>query len=751
MKKGILLLLVFCLTIPGFSQYRGTDERPKVGVVLSGGGAKGLAHIGALKVIDEAGVKVDYIGGTSMGAIIGALYASGYSAVELESMFMETNFPELIQDDFPRGAKSFYEKDDTERYALTIPFNEFKIAFPQALSGGQKIYNELVKLLYHVKDIEDFSELPIPFLCIATNIETGEEILLEQGFLPEAIMASGTFPSLFEPSEVDGQILIDGGVLNNYPVEEVRSMGADIMIGVDVQHGLRERESLGSASEILLQINNFRTVRDMSTKSAMTDIYIKPNMDDFTVIDFDQKETIINKGKEAALIQTEALKQLAGSQGNIPNTRSPVAVSDSLVINRLIIEGDLGYSRGFIKGKLRFDLGEKIGFDEFQQGIGNLAATGNFKAIRYALSTNGLGEDLVLKLREEPNRTFLRVGAHYDQLYQSAAMINLTKKQFLADDDTASFDMILGDNVRYNMEYYIDKGRYWSIGVNSRLNNFSKDIELDVIQSNFTVLDDPNINRITLDVDDVTNQFYLQTDFKEEFALRLGVEHKFLKYGSETINDMGSLLNDPQQADPAVFEKSHYYSTFGQLVLDTYDDKYYPSRGLRFNGDFHLYLFSSDFNNNFKEFSIGKAEIGAAFPILDNLTLVVETEGGFKLGSSEVSSFDFILGGYGAKLINNFIPFYGYDFLSLPGNSYVKAIARFDLEIAPKNHLMLAGNFANVEDDLFRTGEWFTEPDYTGYGIGYGLETFMGPLEVFYTWTPQSSDGNFFFSIGYWF
>ncbi len=375
MKKGILLLLA------------------------SGGGAKGLAHIGALKVIDAAGIKIDYIGGTSMGAIIGALYASGYSAVELDSMFTETNFPELIQDDFPRGAKSFYEKDDTERYALTIPFNNFKIAFPQALSGGQMIYNELVKLLYHVKDIADFSELPIPFLCIATNIETGEEILLDKGFLPEAIMASGTFPSLFEPSEVDGQILIDGGVLNNYPVEEVRAMGADIMIGVDVQHGLRARESLESASDILLQINNFRTVKDMSTKTAMTDIYIKPNMDDFTVIDFDLKETIINKGLEAAQIQSEALKQLAGAQGNIPKTHIPVSVSDSLVINRLIIEGDLGYSRGFIKGKLRFDLGEMIGFDEFQQGMGNLAATGNFKAIRYQLSSNGLGEDIVPERR----------------------------------------------------------------------------------------------------------------------------------------------------------------------------------------------------------------------------------------------------------------------------------------------------------------------------------------------------------------
>ena len=753
MKKGILTLLIFCLILPMSAQMRPAEDRPRVGVVLSGGGAKGMAHIGALKIIEDAGVKVDYIGGTSMGAIVGALYASGYTANELDSMFMRTNFPELIQDNFPRGAKSFYDKEDTERYALTLPFNDLKITIPQAISGGQKIYGELVKLLYHVRDVDDFSELPIPFVCVATNIETGEKILLDEGYLPEAIMASGTLPSLFEPAELNGAILIDGGVLNNYPIDEVRALGADIIIGIDVQHGLRERDELESATDILLQINNFRTVKDMVNKSAETDIYIRPDMQEFTVIDFDRKEEIIQRGEEAAESEVEALEELALDQGNLKNDLPLVPQWDSLSVDRLVDEGDHGYSRGFIKGKLRFEMNEKIAFEEFQQNMGNLAATGNFRAIRYKLVSNGTGNDLILQLRENPNTTFLRVGAHYDQLYKSAAMINITKKRLLSHDDTASFDFILGDNVRYNMEYYIDKGSYWSIGINSRLNDFGKDIDYNVIQSNFDVPDDPNINTIELDVDDITNQFYVQTNLREEFALRLGVEHKYLKYSSETINEMTDIPEFvPQEpVEDFVFENSHYYSTFGQLVLDTYDDRYYPTRGLYFNGDFHLYLFSSDFNDNFREFSIAKARMGTAFPILDNLSMLLETEGGFKLGSSSVSSFDFVLGGYGAKLINNFVPFFGYDFLSLPGNSYVKAFARIDLEIAPKNHVMLVGNYANVDDDIFRTGEWFTEPDFTGYAIGYGIESFLGPLEVFYSWTPQNSDGTFFFSIGYWF
>jgi NTE family protein len=151
------------MALPVNAQQQESPASPKVGLVLSGGGAKGLAHIGVLKVIEEAGVRIDYIGGTSMGAIVGALYASGYSAKSLDSIFRATDFSNLIQDNLPRDAKTFYEKEDSERYALTLPFEKFKITFPPAISSGQNIYNELVRFLYHVKDVNEFSKMPIPF------------------------------------------------------------------------------------------------------------------------------------------------------------------------------------------------------------------------------------------------------------------------------------------------------------------------------------------------------------------------------------------------------------------------------------------------------------------------------------------------------------------------------------------------------------------------------------------------------------
>ncbi|MEP2238213.1 MAG: patatin-like phospholipase family protein [Maribacter sp.] len=736
------------------AQNIGEQNKPKIGLVLSGGGAKGMAHIGALKVIEEAGVKIDYIGGSSMGAIVGALYAAGYTANELDSLFKVTNIGSLIQDNLPRSAKTFYEKEDSERYALTLPFKNFKVTVPPAISGGQNIYNEFVRLLYHVKDINDFNKLPTPFVCIATDIETGKQVILNSGYLPEAILASGTLPSLFEPTVINDRVLIDGGVVNNYPIDEVRAMGADIIIGVDVQHDLSDRDALLSATEILLQINNYRTVADMEVKSKKTDIYIKPHIEEYSVIDFNRLDEIVKTGEVAANLKKEELKELATDYRKSENSISIIGADDKLTINRLLIDGNTNHTRGYVKGKLRFSLDEPTNFERLQQGISNLSATGNFRTIKYKLldNMNG-GEDLILPLDETKNTSFLRLGAHFDDLYKSAALINITKKRILSKDDVASFDFILGDNIRYNFEYYLDKGTYWSFGINSRFSDFEQEIDFELIEGNFEVGTGTALNRINLNVSDFTNQLYIQTVVKEEFAFTLGGEFKHLQYSTRTFGDTPDVTTPGTTSSNGrtYFERSNYISAFGSLKLDTYDDKYFPSRGLYFDGDMHYYVLSSDFNNNFKDFSVSKARIGMAMPIINKLSINIETEGGFKLGTSNVTSFDFLLGGYGTDFINNFVPFVGYDFISLPGNSFVKAYARLDYEFVQKNHVLFSANFANVDDDLFRTGDWFKAPAYSGYGIGYGLESFLGPVNLMYSWTPEIDKSQFFVSIGYWF
>jgi len=737
-----LAFLFFSFTLIGFSQEK---EEPKIGLVLSGGGAKGLAHIGVLKVLEEEGVRIDYIGGTSMGAIIGGLYASGYSARELDSIFNGTNFDILIQDNLPRRAKTFYEKEDAEKYAITLPFDNFDISFPTGLFKGQNIYNLMSRLTMHVSDVNDFSKLPIPFFCVAANVETGEAVILDEGSLAKAISASGAIPTLLSPIKIDDQLLTDGGVANNYPVEELRKRGADIIIGVDVQDSLVKREKLRNVFEIMSQISNFRTINDMKDKIPLTDVYIKPDISPFSVMSFDEGNAIIDSGRVAALQKLTEIQKLPYNK-NEKFEREPVKKIDTFNISALTLQGNNTYPRAYVQGKLKLDYDEPYNFDDLNIGLNNLSATGNFERINYQLIPEDENGNYVLamQMEESENKMLLRLGLHYDELYKSAALVNLTRKSLLFTNDVASLDLIVGDNLRYNFNYYLDKGYYWSIGVNSRYNTFDRNIDFNALSKGEEINQLEGNRNLDVNFKDFTNQLYVETLFQQVFSIGAGLEHKYLKFSSTTFNEAS-------QNNELIFDNSHYASTFGYVKFDSYDNKYFPTRGVSFTGDFHLYLYSSDYNDNFAEFSIAKGALGYAVTPFNNLTTRISTETGFKIGNDGTEVLDFFLGGYGNDFINNIKPFYGYDFLSLSGDSYIKAQLEVDYQIFRKNHIIASANIANVEDRIYTTGNWFKTPDFTGYALGYGIDTFMGPLEVKYTYSPEIKESYWFFSLGFWF
>ncbi|UPS93117.1 patatin [Bizionia sp. M204] len=728
----------------GFSQNQDSTVDPKVGLVLSGGGAKGLAHIGVLKVIDSLGIRIDYVAGTSMGAIIGSLYAAGYSGKQIDTIFRDVDFDKIINDNLPRAAKTFYERDNSEKYALTLPFDKFKLKLPSALSRGQNTLSLLSKLTLHVSDVEDFSKLPIPFFCIATNVETGQAVVLDKGSLAQSIVASGAFPSLFQPVIIDDQILIDGGVVNNYPIDELKAKGMDIIIGVDVQDDLATREELRSAPDIILQINNYRTINDMKLKSKKTDIYIKPDITDYTVISFSDGSKIIENGELATKKKIADLNKIVNQQVVKPKKATVIKVIDSIRVNTINISGNEKYSRAYVIGKLKIKPEKKIEYTTFVEGVNNLAATNNFASVVYQLhpTENEQEYDLDVSVLETQTRTFFKVGLHYDDLYKTGVLLNLTRKRLLLNDDVASLDFVLGDNIRYNFEYYIDKGFYWSIGITSRYNQFKKNVPATSLLSDEDLMG-INVNKLDVEIDDFTNQFYAQTLLGNDFALTLGAEHKRFKLTTETILTLSN-------KEETTFDNSDYLSVYGKLKLDTYDNKYFPNEGFLFDGDFHLYLYSSDFNNSFSEFSIGKATMGYA-KSFGKFSGNITTQGGFKIGEDTSPYLDFVLGGYGNNFINNFTSFYGYDYLSIPGNSFVKAALTIDYELFKNHHIIGAANFANVADNIFDSGEWFTTPNYTGYAIGYSMQTFIGPIEAKYTWSPEVKKSIWFFNLGFWF
>ena len=728
---GLLLVGVFLFSFQ--NSLAQEQKRPKIGLVLSGGGAKGFAHIGVLKVIEEAGIKIDYIGGTSMGAVIGGLYASGYNATQIDSIFHKVNFDELLNDYIPRSAKSFYEKRNDESYALSLPFSNFKVGIPQALSKGLYNFNLLSRLTRHVRQVNDFNQLPTPFLCIGTNIETGQQVLLNKGNLAQAMLASAAFPTLFTPIEIDGQLLIDGGVANNFPVDEVKNLGADLIIGVDVQDGLWDKNQLKNATKILVQITNLHSIEQMKNKIKGTDIYITPDIKNFGVLSFDRGREIIQRGEEAAFAVYEKIKTLSTDQNYFKKPRLSV-YKDSVKLAQINTTKLRKYTNDYVFGKLGFKPKTPITYSHLESGINTLLATENFHSISYSFKNNEQGEDLELQLAENPIYTYLKLGLHYDELFKSGILVNITHKNNLFKNDLASLDIILGDNFRYNLDYYVDNGFNFSYGFKSQLSQFNRNITQEITKS---ILDTGG-NQINVDYLDLSTRAYLQKGIAQRFLFGAGVELKYLHISSKTI------------ANP-VIDKSSYWSGFGYVKYDSFDNKYFPKKGWSFSSDFQSYLFASDYHNDFKPFSVLQAQFSKAFSVSNSFTFKFQGDAGLPIGNDGIPFFNFVLGGYGYNSINNFKPFFGYDFVSVAANSYIKASGTIDYVFLKKNHLNFSANFANLEQNLFKTKEWISLPKYSGYAFGYGLETRIGPIEVKYSWSPESTKGYTWFSVGFWF
>ena len=736
MKKTILFISLLIFTQISFAQDSITTvKKPKIGLVLSGGGAKGLAHIGVLKVIDSLGIKIDYVGGTSMGAIVGGLYASGYSGKELEYLFNRVDVDALLQDFTPRNSKTFYEKRNDEIYAVTLPFDKFKIGLPSALSKGLYNFNLISRLTLHVSDINDFKDLKIPFFCIATNAETGKEVILDKGSLAKALVTSGALPTLYNPIEIDGQLLIDGGVVNNYPVEELRRRGADFIIGVDVQDGLKGRDQLRDVTSLLSQINSYSMAEKMIEKIKLTDIYIKPDIKGYNVISFDKVSELIPKGESAAKILLDGF-ELMQNEKNVLGSK--IVVSDSIDINSIEINNLENYTRAYVIGKLKFKQRKKISFEKFERGINNLNATQNFNSVFYSFKDVDGGKKLFLELKEKKVNRFLKFGLHYDELFKSGALLNFTQKKVFVKNDVLSLDLILGDNFRYNLNYYIDNGFYWSFGINSKYSTFNKNIPSDF--NNGLTLTTLGINSLNVDYSDLSNQLYLQTIFAQKFSVGGGIELKHLKIKSETL-----LSTNP------VFDKSDYLSFFGYLKFDSFNQKYFPKKGGYFNGELKSFVYSSDYNKNYENFSIAKGDAAIVQTFFKKMTIKIQSEAGFVIGEKSVNSFDFALGGYGFAGLNNFRPFLGYDFVGLLGDSYIKGSVVADYEFIKKHHLEFTANFANIGTSIFEDDTWVSKPQYTGYGFGYGYETVIGPIELKHSWSPETHRHYTWFTVGFYF
>lgn len=333
-KKFILFLLAFFLvSAPAIAQ----QSRKKVGVVLSGGGAKGTAHVRALKVIEEAGIPIDIIVGTSMGSLVGGLYAIGYSTNQLDSIIQAQDWGNLLTDAKSRSSKSLNDKLSEERCLLSFNFEKSPVeVFEGGLLKGNSVGKLLSDLTIGYHDSLDFRKLPIPFACAAVDIVTGEEVDMYSGVLPVCMRSSMAIPGVFAPIHLNGKVMVDGGLANNYPVDLAKKLGADLIIGVTVGDDKREAEKLKSVSDVLLQVLDIVCENKVEENQKQTDVLIKVDISGYSSASFSSEaiDSLMHRGEKAAREKWEGLIQLKeqiGLSAPVIERQNRVVYADSIV------------------------------------------------------------------------------------------------------------------------------------------------------------------------------------------------------------------------------------------------------------------------------------------------------------------------------------------------------------------------------------------------------------------------------------
>src|SRR5690348_14570801 len=407
-------------------------QTPRVGIALSGGAARGLAHIGVLRVLEQAGVPVDVIAGTSMGSVLGGLYAVGYDAAQLETIVTAQAWPRLLTDPVDRRDLSVDRKISEDRFLLTLPIEHGGIHLPRGVVAGQRIWELLTRLTWSAHGVRDFRRLPVPFAAVATDLETGRAVVLDHGFLPDAIRASMALPSVFAPVEVEGRVLIDGGVVRNLPAQDARALGADVLICSDVTDPLEPRDSIVSLVDVLVQSMSFRIWDSEPAQRAQCDVLITPDVRGFQAFGFERADELIARGEaaaRAALLQIEQLAAKVGAQRR-PARRTPLVEPDSVLLVAVRFDPPvLGLTIG-----LRTPVW--ISPEALGEHIERLYATGRFASVRYRLDAVGEGEGegeggdparrvLTVLTSPRPVGRF-GLGLRYDSRYKASVLLART-------------------------------------------------------------------------------------------------------------------------------------------------------------------------------------------------------------------------------------------------------------------------------------------------------------------------------------
>lgn len=770
MKNRFLIICFILINLIGnhvLAQNKSQEDPPKIGLVLSGGGAKGIAHVGVLKAMEKAGIRPDYITGTSMGAVIGGLYAIGYNADELETIINTVDWELVISNRVSFDNISFEEKEYYNRYLLELPIINKKITVPSGMIEGQMLSETLHFYTWPANQYDSFDEFPIPFRCIATDLRNGQGIVFKSGYLADAIRSSIAIPTAFTPFDLDSTIVVDGGVVNNFPVDEVKNMGADIVIGVNVgDEDFISPEKLGSFSSILMQIAMSTSNSKLQENIKECDVYIKPDLKGNSTASFSNYMEIMELGKIAGEENFQKLKQLADSL-NVDHSNPGIGLKvKPIIISDIQVEGNKLFSDQLVISKLDIHPFDTVSRPQLREGIRRIFGMNGFKKVDYRLEA--IDEDhfkLLIKTHEKTDAV-ISSAFHYDNLFSAGFLLNLTVRDLLGRQTRTVGIADISENPKFRLDHYKYLGKNKRYALNIRYDYLLQQIpEYEEGKST-----DININRNTrlyanlLSTHSLKNSiafgmFYEKTRSKSKFNITAPSDVRsgnFSYYGVRFLYNKNSLNNRnyPTRGIETVLETkfnliNHYkiklesgvdtltIESDGETIkipkplLDQVIDGLTPSS--------HLRLYFSHIRYS---------------PLSTKFQLITSFATGITVSNeAEQKSFnEFKVGGF-QKVEFNDTRAWGYNYAEVDSPNFIT------LGLSPqytpvKNLFIRAGaSLIGMHEYLplneVKIDNVFHEEFLFGYGLDASLNSFLGPITVGVSSNANDNKLRAFFSLGY--
>lgn len=681
MKK--LILIFFCIVF--FQLY----SAEKVGLALSGGGARGLAHIGVLKVFDQENIKVDYISGTSSGALIASLYACGYSALEIEQMFLDLEFRDNIDSRISRNKKQirFKHWQDDSSFSFRL-YDNFIPMLPESITAGNRMINQIAMMMWDCWIEEDFDDLNIPLRITATDILTGEPEVFSKGSLHEAIYASFCFPTILKPFYLNGSYYIDGGIRSNLPLEPLLATDADFLIGVKVNSPLKQSENINNVVDILEQTAGIAIKSNVQKSLEFCDLLIMPELDDWGMLDFNKADSIISAGEEAARKMLLELKKLPKRD----KKRNGDFIKNRMCrFDDIRVEGNINLQKKEILRYLELEKNRRYSKNDIKNAFENAYNSELFQLIYPVVQNEGEKIVLVAKVKEKM-RSHLSINPVYNSDEGISLIAFSSHKNLIQDDSSLLVALKVSQNTQFSFDYIKNFGNDY--GLYLHLYPYIQEVPL-------YSYDEENMKTNSVRALETGETSGVGFFFRKSLSLEL---YNFA-YHKKLYRDIGT---------DEISQQTFTSQGIGaKLYFETLDDLIFAKKGVQLLSKIYVANSKENAETTYKR-SLHKFQF--IHPVTNRFSLRYR----FEYGSyfEEMVPHDpFYIGG-----IDSFLGLNKYEY-----SASIYKINSFSIRINPVKNLFIEALVNSL--NLGNSDSWAIDDDLTwGGGLIAGYKTPLGPL-----------------------